>query len=146
MEQICSRFYIVRTSWLFGGERSFVTKILARSQEPGELAVVDDEFGCPTYAPDLAEALVRLIESGRFGIYHLVGEGVCSRYEFAREILRLAGKEHLPIRPIRLVDFRRDSTPPPRAVLRNFAAAALGIRLRPWPEALAEYLQGRSRR
>ncbi len=146
VEQICSRFYIVRTSWLFGGRRSFVTKILARSEEEGELAVVNDEFGCPTYAPDLAEALVRLIESGRFGIYHLVNEGVCSRYDFAREILRLAGKGHIPIRPIPLSEFRRDSTPPPRAVLRNFAAAALGIRLRPWTEALAAYLQGRTGR
>ncbi len=146
VEQICSRFYIVRTSWLFGGRRSFVTKILARSKEEGELVVVNDEFGCPTYAPDLAEALVRLLESGRFGIYHLVNEGVCSRYEFAREILRLAGKEHLPIRPIPLAEFRRDSTPPPRAVLRNFAAAALGICLRPWTEALAAYFQVRADR
>ncbi len=142
VEQICSRFYIVRTSWLFGGKRSFVTKILARSEEEGELAVVDDEFGCPTYAPDLAEALVRLLGSGRFGIYHLINEGVCSRYEFAWEILRLVGKERVPIRPIPLAEFRRDSTPPPRAVLRNFAAAALGIRLRPWREALAAYLRG----
>ncbi len=143
VEQWGQRCYIVRISWLFGGPRSFVSKILALSERQPELAVVDDEFATPTYAPDLAQAIARLIESERFGIYHLVNEGACSRYEYAREILRLAGREHVPVRPIRLADFRRDSTPPPRAVLRNYCAAVgLGIRLRPWPEALADWFAG----
>jgi len=143
VEQLCRRFYIVRISWLFGGPRSFVTKMLALSESAPELAVVDDEFASPTYAPDLAAAVAGLVQSESFGIYHLVNEGACSRYEFAREILRLAGKEHVPVRPIKLAQFRRDSTPPPRAVLRNYCAAtALGIRLRPWPEALAACMQG----
>lgn len=141
VEQLCRRFYIVRLSWLFGGPRSFVTKILALSAQRPELAVVDDEMACPTYAPDLAQGIARLLDSGQYGIYHLVNEGSCSRYEFARAILRQAGRGDYPIRPIKLRDFRRDSSPPPRAVLRNFAAAALGIVLRPWPEALAEHLQ-----
>ncbi|MGC8874936.1 MAG: dTDP-4-dehydrorhamnose reductase [Chloroflexia bacterium] len=143
VEQLCRRFYIVRISWLFGGPRSFVAKILTLSEQQPELAVVADEFGCPTYARDVAVAIVRLLESGRFGIYHLVNEGLCSRFEFAREILRLAGKDDYPLRAIRLSEYRRDSTPPPRAVLRNFAAAtALGIRLRPWKDALAAHLRG----
>jgi len=143
VEQLCRRFFIVRISWLFGGPRSFVTKILALSKQRPELAVVDDEFGSPTYAPDLAAAIGRLIASGQYGIYHLVNEGVCSRYDLAREVLRLAGKEGFPVRPIRLADFARDSSPPPRAVLRNLAGAALGIGLRPWQEALAEHLRPR---
>jgi len=143
VEQLCRRFYIVRISWLFGGPRSFVTKMLALSAERRELAVVDDEVGNPTYAPDLAKAMGRLIATGQYGIYHLVNEGACSRYEFARTILRQAGREEVLIRPIKLAEYHRDSTPPPRAVLRNYAAAALGIRLRPWPEALADHLQPR---
>lgn len=143
VEQLCRRFYIVRLSWLFGGPRSFVTKMLALSAQQPELTVVDDEIACPTYAPDLAQAIVRLLDSGQYGIYHLVNEGACSRYEFARAILRQAGRGDYPIRPIKLRDFQRASSPPPRAVLRNFAAAALGIVLRPWPEALAEHLQSR---
>ena len=141
VEQLGSRFYIVRISWLFGGPRSFVTKMLALSEQRPELTVVDDEFGTPTYAPDLAAAIVQLIETGQYGIYHLVNEGACSRYEFAREILCLAGKEGFPIRPIKLAEFQRNSTPPPHAVLRNLAAAAMGIRLRPWQNALAEHLE-----
>jgi dTDP-4-dehydrorhamnose reductase len=145
VEQLCCRFYIVRIAWLFGGPRSFVTKMLALSAQQPELTVVDDEFGTPTYAPDLAAAIVQLIGTGHFGIYHLANEGACSRYEFARAILRLAGREGDPVRPIQLANFQRASTPPPRAVLRNLAAAALGIRLRPWQEALAEHLEIRAR-
>ena len=91
LEQLCARFYIVRISWLFGGPRSFVTKMLSLSEERAELAVVDDEIGAPTYVADLAEAIARLMETGRYGVYHLINEGSCSRYEFACEILRLAG-------------------------------------------------------
>lgn len=143
VEQLCRRFYIVRVSWLFGGPRSFVARILRLSEQQPELAVVSDEFGTPTYARDLAEAIVRLLASGRYGIYHLVNEGFCSRFEYAREVLRLAGRGDYPLRAIRQSEYRRDSTPPPRAVLRNFAAAtALGIRLRPWQDALAAYFRG----
>lgn len=140
--QLCRRFYIVRPSWLFGGAGNFISKILALSQERSELAVVDDEFGAPTYAPDLAAAIGQLMHSDRYGIYHLVNEGWCSRYDFAVESLRLAGKAHFPVRRIKLAEFQRASTPPPRAILRNFCAAeGLGIRLRPWQEAVAAYLQ-----
>lgn len=143
VEQLCRRFYIVRISWLFGGPHSFVSKILALSEERSELTVVDDEFGAPTYTPDLAEAIGRLISTGHYGIYHLVNEGSCSRFEFAREILRLGGRVDVPVRPIKLIDYHRESTPPPRAILRNHnAASALGIRLRPWREALAAHLRG----
>lgn len=142
VEQLCPRSYIVRISWLFGGPRTFVTKILALSEERSELAVVDDEFGAPTYAPDLARGIARLVRTGSYGIYHLVNEGSCSRYQFACEILRQAGRAHVPVRPIKLAQFQRDSTPPPRAILRNFAAAARGVVLRPWQEALAAHLQG----
>ncbi len=143
VEQHCRCFYIVRISWLFGGPRSFVTKMLELSQNQPELAVVDDEFAAPTYAPDVAAAMGRLVQTERYGIYHLVNEGACSRFAFAQEILRQAGKEAYPIRPIKLIDFDRASTPPQRAILRNFCAAeGLGIRLRPWQEALAAYLQG----
>lgn len=135
------RYYIVRISWLFSpGGANFPAKIVAAARERGALSVVTDEVGSPTYAPDLAQALARLAESGRYGIYHLVNEGVCSRYDFASAILQGAGLGQVPLAPILLRDYPRASSPPPYAPLRNFAAAdGLGIRLRPWQEALAEY-------
>ena len=76
-----------------------------------------------------------------YGTYHLVNEGACSRLDFAAEILRVSGREHVRLQPIKLADYKRASTVPPVTPLRNVAAAALGIRLRPWQKALAEYLQ-----
>jgi len=135
------RFYIVRVAWLFGpGGVNFVTKILAGAEKAGALGVAADEFGNPTYAPDLAIALTRLTASNHYGIYHLTNSGFCSRFEFAREILRLAGKPDLPITPILSADWPRPSRPPLHAILANTAGDALGIALRPWKDAVGEYL------
>jgi dTDP-4-dehydrorhamnose reductase len=102
--------------------------------------MVADEIGSPTSAPDLAAALLPLIEQPMYGTYHLVNQGDCSRYSFALAILRQAGYEHIDLAPITLADYQRDSTPPPYTPLANHAGAALGLRLRPWQEALADYL------
>jgi dTDP-4-dehydrorhamnose reductase len=143
VREVLQRFYIVRIAWLFGGERNFVRTMLRLLQAPpeGGLRVVTDEVGNPTYAPDLADALARLIETPFFGTYHLTNAGHCSRYDFTQEIARLAGYTHVPIHPILLADYQRASTPPPYSPLANSAAAALGIELRPWQTALAEYVQ-----
>lgn len=135
------RFYIARVAWLFGpGGNNFITKILAGAEKHGALKVASDEFGNPTYAPDVAIAMARVATTGRYGIYHLTNAGFCSRYEFAREALRLAGRADLPITPILSADWPRPSRPPLHAVLANTAAAALGIMLRPWQEAVEEYV------
>ena len=137
---LLQRFYIVRTAWLYArGGNNFVTKIIRAADERGRLRVVTDEVGSPTYAPDLAEAIARLIRTGHYGIYHLTNEGFCSRYDFAVKILELSGRGHIPVEPITLAEYKRASTPPPYTPLRNFCAAALGIRLRPWEEALKAY-------
>lgn len=138
---LAPRPYIARVAWLFGpGGNNFITKILAGAQRHGALRVAADEFGNPTYAPDAADAMARLIQTGHYGIYHLTNSGFCSRFEFASELMRLAGKPDLPITPILSADWPRPSTPPLHAVLVNSAAASLGIILRPWQEALADYV------
>jgi len=142
VRDLLSRYYVIRISWLFSpGGNNFPAKIIAAARARGELSVVTDEVSKPTYAPDLAGALAQLVLSERFGIYHLVNEGICSRYDFARAILDGAGLAHVPVKPILSREYQRASTPPLYAPLRNFAAAeALGIQLRPWQEALADYL------
>ncbi len=138
---LTARFYIIRTAWLTGrGGRNFVHRILQLADERGGLRVVTDEVANPTFVDDLADAIVKLIGAGRFGIYHLTNAGHCSRYDYAREILELSGRGYIPVEPITLADFARPSTPPPFAALANTAAAALGITLRPWEEALREFL------
>ncbi|MDY0019114.1 MAG: dTDP-4-dehydrorhamnose reductase [Anaerolineae bacterium] len=136
------RFYIVRTAWLYAaGGRNFPHRIIQLADEQGALRVVTDEVSNPTYVEDLAAAIVQLIQTHAYGIYHLVNAGPASRCEFAEEILRLGNREAVPITPILSCEFKRDSAPPLYAPLANNAAAALGIRLRPWRAALADFLQ-----
>jgi dTDP-4-dehydrorhamnose reductase len=140
VQLMSDQLMIVRIAWLYGaGDAGFPAKIRDVADRHGSLRVVDDEFGNPTYAPDAAAAIAMLVDAGRFGIYHLVGHGHASRYEFSCEWLRLSGRSAVPVHPISSSEWQRPSSPPPHAVLINQAGAALGITLRPWQEALAEY-------
>lgn len=137
-----TKFYIVRTSWIFAhGGRNFIQTVLGRAQANQPLRVVVNEVGAPTYNDDLANGVVALIQTGQYGIYHLVNEGRASRWAFARKILDLAGYVDTPIEKIAMAEFVRPSTPPEYSVLRNTMAAALGVTLRPWEAALEAYLQ-----
>jgi dTDP-4-dehydrorhamnose reductase len=141
---LLTRFYIVRTAWLYAaGGRNFSNprRIVQVADDRGALKVVTDEVGNPTYAPDLAAAIAKLIQTEAYGVYHLTNAGYTSRYDYVREVLRLAGREHIPVEPICLDDFRRPSTPPRFAPLANTAAAALGIELRPWQDAVEDFLE-----
>ena len=139
---LTARFYVIRIAWLAApGGRNFVHRIQQLADERGPLKVVTDEVANPTFVGDLAEAIVQLISTGRFGLYHLTNSGYCSRYEYAKKILELTGRGHLRVEPITLAEFPRPSTPPKFTPLANTTAAALGITLRPWEEALAEFLK-----
>lgn len=142
VRELLHRFYIVRVAWLFGGERNFVRTVLRLAAHPpaSGLRMVTDEIGNPTYAVDVADTIAALITLPFYGVYHLVNSGACSRYECAQEILRQTRQEHIPLTPITLADFDRDSTPPPYTALANVAGAALGVTLRPWQMALADFL------
>ena len=145
---------IVRTAWLFGlPGTDFPQKILARAREARSagttLMLVSDEIGCPTYATDLAAAIVGLVrEAGRAGgrglggIHHIVNAGRASRAEWAREVLRLAGFD-VPTQDVPMSTWPRPSRPPAWGVLEPTPLP--GGSLRDWREALAVYaglLQG----
>lgn len=141
VRELLNRFYIVRIAWVFGGTRNFVNTIRRLAAAGGPLRVVEDETSNPTYAQDVAAAIARLIDEPAYGTYHFVNEGYCSRYNFAREVLRQSGLEHIPVEPIKLKDYRRASTPPSFTPLRNFVGAGdLGIVLPAWQDALARFL------
>ncbi len=134
------RSMVVRVAWMFGpGGSNFPSKIVAAAKRHGQLRVVDDEIGNPTYAPDAAAGIAKLVEHDLPGIYHLVNEGYTSRFNFAAEVLRQSACE-VPLTPIRADEWERASQPPLHAVVVNQAAAALGVRQRPWQEALAAYV------
>jgi len=84
-------------------------------------------------------ALLALVSTGRFGLYHLAGEGSCSRKKWAEEVLRLAGID-APVEAVLQADFGLPYRKPPHSTLTNRRAAELGITLRPWREALADHM------
>ncbi len=141
-QTVLDRFYIVRTAWLYSRTgKNFVSSVLRLADERDELHYVTDEIGSPTYAPDLAEALSKLIRHPLYGIYHFTNAGVCSRYEWAKAILELAGRPGYPILPMQ--GYPRPAKVPTRCELRNFSGATqLGIKLRPWRDALVDYFRG----
>ena len=138
--RLVRRLYIVRTAWVFAKRaNNFPAKIIQAADKFGQLRVVTDEVSAPTYAPDLATAISQLINTDHFGIYHFVNEGICSRYDYAMEILKQSGRDHIPVEPITSEAFQRASVPPQYAPLQNNLGATLGIQLRPWQEALIAY-------
>ncbi len=134
--------WIVRTAWVYGaGGRNFVHKIQEIADRKGALRVVVDEISSPTWTEDLAAAILRLAGSAPHGTYHLAGLGACSRFELAKAVLELTGRGQVPVEPIASADWPRPSRPPLNAPLDVGKAAALGIPMRPWREALAEFLR-----
>ena len=138
------KFYIIRTAWLYGSRgKNFVDTVLKIAGREGKLRVVNDQFGSPTYTRDLSEKLAELIakESG-YGIYHITNSGSCSWCDFARRILVTAGLRDVILGPITSEELERAARRPPNSVLENRALKQEGLEpLRPWEEALSEYLQ-----
>lgn len=135
------RHQIVRTSWLFAhGGKNFIQSILRAASEGKPLKVVTDEVASPTYTDDLAAALTQLVDIERCGTYHLVNQGCCSRYEFARYVLDNAGFNHVAIEPILSASWQRASSPPPFSPLENLAGTVVGITLRSWQDAVTAFL------
>jgi dTDP-4-dehydrorhamnose reductase len=139
VRRLVARHCIVRTAWTFAPwGHNFVRSILRVARERPELEVVDDQVGSPTYAPDLAEGLWRLIAAEAQGTFHLTNPGVVSRCQFARDIVAAAGLE-VPVRPIKSADLKQPARRPQFAPLASTRLAAVGMGpLRPYREALAE--------
>ena len=141
-----ARGVVVRTAWLYGaGGRNFVDTILTAMDERGNLEVVNDQLGSPTYAADLSQALVTLLEARAQGLYHVANTGEASWFDLAREAARLTGRAPERIRPATTALVPRPARRPAYSVLDcSRVAGDYGIRLRHWREALADYLAGRS--
>jgi dTDP-4-dehydrorhamnose reductase len=140
VQQMASQYCILRTSWLYSRYgRNFVLTIARLARERAELHVVDDQRGCPTAVQDLAEAIRLLLTTAANGVYHAVGEGECTWHAFAQEIVRLQGLS-TPVVPISSSQAQLLAQRPSYSVLHNRRLHALGIRLRPWREALKALL------
>lgn len=139
--RVCRDYCIVRTSWLFGsGGRNFVDTIMARAAIEPEIRVVDDQVGSPTSAADLAPALVQVGFSRQRGIYHVTNAGQCSWYELARAVVELC-RLNCVVKPQSSAQAGRPARRPAFSVLdNNRFRRKFGWSLRPWREALADYV------
>lgn len=142
VQGLCSRWFIVRTSWVYGAHGSnFVKTMLTRSKELTKMRVVQDQIGSPTYTRDLADLLLNLVSTNKYGIYHASNTGQCSWYEFARAIFNDAGIQ-TPLEPCTTDEFPRPAPRPQYSVLGHTALRANGFTLlRPWRQALSEFLE-----
>ncbi len=136
VKHLTSRWYVVRSAGVYGRGHNFVRTMLRLSRERDVLKVKADEFISPTYARDLAEGIVGVLEARRYGLYHVTNAGSCSWHEFAREIFGLAGVE------VEVVPIPGSEYPLPAARPANGVLSSVGSpRLRHWREALADYLE-----
>lgn len=147
VQSLSSAFFIVRTSWVYGIHgHNFVKTMLKLGQEKPILTVVNDQKGSPTYTVDLAEFLLRLIQTEKYGIYHACNLGECTWYQFAQAIFEEASKilseNHLvQVVPCTTEEYPRPAPRPRNSVMDHLAIRTNGLQdLRPWREGLRAFL------
>jgi dTDP-4-dehydrorhamnose reductase len=137
-----ARHVIARSSWLYGPNgKNFVATILKLAKERGELSVVSDQRGSPTYTRHLANKLVELMASRGFGVFHVTGSGGCSWFEFAEAIVRSGGYPQVRVHPITTQASGRLARRPAYSILQNRRLELSHLTSLPgWTEGLTQYL------
>lgn len=141
-QSLCSRYFIIRTSWVYGQHGSnFVKTMLKLGNERDQLSVVSDQVGSPTYTVDLARFIGEVILTEKYGIYHASNRGECSWYEFAKAIFEEAGKRNVIVNPCTTEEFSRPAPRPAYSVLNHIAIKSNGFQDLPeWRDALRRFI------
>ena len=141
------KYYITRVASLYGKAGAsgkggnFIEFMIQKAKRGEEIRVVDDVFMSPTYTKDVAKTLKKFLElKPEFGAYHMVNEGCCSWYEFTKAIFEILGWD-VEVKPIKSSELKRLAKRPRFSALENEKLEKLGLRMRPWKEALREYLK-----
>lgn len=141
VREFCSKYFIVRTAWLYGEGNNFVRTMLKLAETNSELNVVNDQIGSPTSTVDLAKAIIDLIHTEHYGIYHGTSEGQCSWYDFAKKIFEIKNID-IKVNPVTSDEFKRPAPRPKYSVLDNFMLKLVGLNsFRKWEDSLEEYLK-----
>lgn len=137
----CKKTFVIRTSWLYGaGGNNFVKTMQRLGREKEKISVVCDQLGNPTYAGDLAHHILKVCVTENYGIYHCTGEGICSWYEFAKEIMRLS-KLNCEVLPCTSEEYPSKTPRPKYSALENaMLKNTVGNEMRDWKTALKEYI------
>ena len=148
VKELAPKHLIIRSSWVYGkGGANFVNMIIEKAKKGEQIQVPDDEFALPTSAAELSKVIIRLIQKEQEGIYHAVCGGVrCSRYELAKEIVRLLGKDESLLIPAALRELDSKLQGPDYTVLDNMMLRMCEIEEpKDWKEALADYIKDQER-
>lgn len=144
VQGLLDRYFIFRAGWMIGGgkkDKKFVGKMIELCKTKKIVQAVDDKFGSPTFARDFLGGIKKVIQTGQFGLYHLVNSGVVSRYEIAKEIVRIMGVD-VEVVPVSSDKF---PLPAPRAeseAMRNYKLDLMGINPMPkWEDSLEKYIK-----
>lgn len=142
--QHCKRSVIIRTAWLYSTfGNNFVKTMIRLGKERPELGVIFDQIGTPTYAGDLAKAIMAVVEKGIMpGIYHFSNEGVISWYDFTKAIHRLAGITTSHVRPLHTAEYPTPANRPHYSVLdKTKIKTVYGIEIPYWEESLKDCIE-----
>ena len=139
VRSLCSKFYIIRTSWVFGEfGNNFVCTMLRLGKTHPILTVVDDQFGRPTWTRTLAAFMLHLLDTNAaYGVYHLSNDGSCSWYEFAREILK---NHNVEVKPVTSAEYPQKAYRPKHSIMDLSKAKATGFQIPTWEEALSQFV------
>lgn len=142
VQNTLEKYFIVRIAWVFGvNGKNFVKTMLRLAETHNKLTVVNDQYGSPTYTYDLARLLVDMVLTDKYGVYHATNEGICTWYEFACEIFRLAGIE-MEVVPVSSDEYPAKAKRPENSRMSKDKLEANGFeRLPAWQDALKRYLE-----
>ena len=141
VRELSERYYLIRVSWLFGeGKNSFITKLLSWAKDKDVLRIVDDQISSPTYTEDLVRAVLDLLNTENYGLYHITNEGYCSRYEWAKFILEALNWRGKLI-PAKSEEFKTLAKRPAFSKLDTFPLReVIGYQLPHWEDATERFL------
>lgn len=143
VEAILEKYFIVRIAWVFGvNGKNFIKTMLNLGKTRDHLTVVCDQVGSPTYTYDLSRLLVDMAESDKYGRYHATNEGLCSWYEFACEIFKQAGYDHVTVSPVSASEYPAKAKRPSNSRMSKDKLTENGFEKLPtWQDALRRYLK-----
>lgn len=142
VKELNPKHLIIRSSWIYGdGKNNFVSQLLKEAKENKTLQIASDQVSTPTSANELAKFVMHLLETNEYGTYHASCEGMCSRYEFAKEILSLAGMDDVTVEPVLSPATGSVSGRGRYTILENLMMKLTDCYEMPdWKVALAEYM------
>lgn len=141
VQELIQKYFILRISWVFGvNGNNFIKTMLRLGKERGTVGVVSDQIGSPTYTYDLAKLVVDMIQTDKYGAYHVTNDGICSWYEFACEIFRQAGLD-VKVTPLTTAEYPAKAARPFNSRMSKDKLINAGFEMLPgWQDALRRYL------